>query len=288
MNRLILLIMSCFLWAAKTDAHPGVGVVMDSKGNVFYTDLDHVWKISPDGELSIAVKNVHTHELYMDENDDLYGEHEWYEGEATDKWGNSVWCLSSTGELEQAIAPVEGFLSDNTLVRDMKGNTYWPEKSGKREMLKTTKLANGQSSLFTEHLFRNIRWMYFSKSDKNLYVVDHLKLKRVKPNGEVTVVADNLKENAPPYAGVADHHYVYSPWTDSDKNVYVAVYGARKVKKINADGSIKTVFESEKGWSPCGGMTDPDGSRWIMEFSERNKTRIIKISPDGKQTVFQA
>ena len=28
------------------EAHPGIGIVMDDDGNVFYTDLTHVWKIS--------------------------------------------------------------------------------------------------------------------------------------------------------------------------------------------------------------------------------------------------
>ena len=79
----------CLLISGSThlNAHPSIGLVSDSRGNIYYTDLVHVWKITPDGERSIAVKDVHTHELYIDDIDDLYGEHEWYEGEATDKKG---------------------------------------------------------------------------------------------------------------------------------------------------------------------------------------------------------
>jgi hypothetical protein len=61
-------------------AHPGVGIVQDSRGNVFLTDLKQVWKIAPDGQRSVAVPNVHTHELILDKDDNLYGEHLWYEG----------------------------------------------------------------------------------------------------------------------------------------------------------------------------------------------------------------
>ncbi|MEK6565879.1 MAG: hypothetical protein AABZ41_04135, partial [Bacteroidota bacterium] len=61
---------------------------MDSQGNVYYTDLKHVWKLTPDGTKSIAIRNVHTHELYIDPQDNLYGEHLWYEGDATKKWGH--------------------------------------------------------------------------------------------------------------------------------------------------------------------------------------------------------
>jgi hypothetical protein len=31
-------------------AHPGVGIVQDSRGNVFYTDAKQVWRITPDGK----------------------------------------------------------------------------------------------------------------------------------------------------------------------------------------------------------------------------------------------
>lgn len=286
MNRLIVILFYFFLSPSIAEAHPGVGIVKDGKGNVFYTDLTHVWKISPDGERSIAVRNVHSHELYLDAQGNLYGEHEWYEGEATDKWGNYVWCLSKDGLLKKSIADVEGFLDNNTLVRDIEGNSYWVKKSRDYQILmKQTR--NSQNILFTEHQFKDIRWTYFSKNDKNLYVVDNLKIKKVSPSGNVTVIADNLKETKPPFEGVADRHYIFGIWTDMDKNVFVAVYGASQVKKIGANGKITTVFESEPGWSPCGGMIAPDGTKWIMEFSKNNKTQVRKINPEGKQTLYR-
>ncbi|MCM4152900.1 hypothetical protein DHD05_15005 [Arenibacter sp. N53] len=285
MNRFIIILFCYFLCPSIAEAHPGVGIVMDGNGNVFYTDLTHVWKISPDGERSIAVRNVHTHELYLDVNGDLYGEHEWYEGEATDKWGNYVWCLSKDGVLEKSIPDVEGFLDNDTLVRDMEGNSYWEKKSGDYQIL-MRETSNGQNSKFTKHHFKDIRWTHFSKNDKNLYVVDKLEIKKVSPSGNVTLIADDLKETKPPFEGVADRHYIFGIWTDKDINVYVAVYGASKIKKIDADGKITTVFESESGWSPCGGLIAPDGTQWIMEFSENNKTRVVKIDAFGARKIY--
>jgi len=91
--------------AAPLAAHPGVGIVMDRRGNVFYTDLKQVWKITPDGRKTVAVPEVHSHELCLDERGNLYGEHLWYEGEATNKWGHRVWRLGTDG----ALAPMHGF-----------------------------------------------------------------------------------------------------------------------------------------------------------------------------------
>lgn len=285
--RKILFPALCFLLYLNTaTAHPGIGIVMDSKGNVYYTDLSHVWKISPKGTRTIAVRNVHTHELFLDARDNLYGEHEWYKGEASDTWGNYVWKLSSEGELTKTIPDVEGFLDNNTLVRDPDGNSYWPAGSGDHEILNKENL-KGEVTRFTPHLFRDIRWMYFSEFDNNLYVVDHLNICKVSAGGKVTTIAEGLKESAPPFEGVADHHYIFGLWMDPQTNLYAAVYGAGKVKKIDPEGRITTVYESEQGWSPCGGLIGPDGTQWILEFSDTNNTRVKKISPGGEQRVFE-
>ena len=55
-------------------AHPGIGIVKNSKGIIYYSDLQQVWKIE-NGLKTIAVPGVHSHELYMDSADNLYGEH---------------------------------------------------------------------------------------------------------------------------------------------------------------------------------------------------------------------
>ena len=287
MNRtfLIALFLCCFLIPNLANAHPGIGIVMDKNGNIYYTDLVHVWKIAPDGTRSIAVKDVHTHELYLDANGDLYGEHEWYEGEATDKWGNYVWCLTKDGEFKKVITDVEGFLDNTTLVRDADGNSYWSRKEGDIQTL-MRQTQDGVDHQFSDHVFEDIRWMHFSENDKQLYVVDHLSVKRVDANGKVVVVSKNLKKGSALLQRVADRHYVFGLWTDSDLNTYVALYGAGTVKKIDSDGNAKVVFSSSMGWSPCGGLMAQDGTMWIMEFSRTNKTRVRKILPNGQSILY--
>lgn len=285
MKKLISLFFSCFLFIGTISAHPGIGIVMDNDGNVFYTDLTHVWKISPEGARTIAVKNVHTHELYIDSNGDLYGSHEWYEGEATDKWGNYVWCLSKDGVFEKVIPDVEGFLDNTTLIRDAEGNSYWSKKSGNSELLMKQTL-DGSSYKLTEHLFTDIRWIHYSEIDNNVYVADQLAVKKITPSGVVLILADDLKEAKPSFEGVADRHYLFGIWTSSNHNVYVASYGAGKVKKISATGKVSTIFVSEEGWSPCGGMIDKNGTMWIMEFSSKNSTRVRKLVPNGENVLY--
>ncbi|MEJ2006089.1 MAG: hypothetical protein P8X57_14255 [Cyclobacteriaceae bacterium] len=285
MKKHMVCLLICLAACEVLVAHPGIGIVSDSEGNVFFTDLEHVWKISTDGELSIAVENVHTHELFIDENDNLYGEHEWYNGERTDTWGNYVWCLKKNGEFEKTIPDVEGFLENNTLVRDPLGNSYWAEDSSGYDQLRITTV-DGKENLFSKHKFRDIRWMYYSEDDQHLYVVNNLLIKKVNGKGDVTTVASGLKEKEPSFNGVSDRHYIFGIWTDRNQDLFVAVFGSGKVVRVEKSGNISEIFKSPEGWSPCGGMSANDGTLWILEFSEDNRTRVRKIEASGRQTVF--
>ena len=286
MTRFIFFSLFVALSCYSLQAHPGIGIVMDSRGNIYYTDLTHVWKISPQGNLMKAVHDVHTHQLYLDENDFLYGEHEWYMGEAVDKWGNYTWVLSPEGKFSK-LMEVEGFLENNRLVRDGTGNSYWLKRHDDFQLVYQQSMS-GNNTLFSSHRFNNIRWMYFSKTDNHLYIVDHLEVKKIAQTGDVAVVSGAFKEETTPFAGVADHHYLFGLWTDTHGVIYVAVFGAGKIKKINPEGDISTFYESEAGWSPCGGLVAPQGISWILEFSEDNQTRVIRLSADGNRKVYIA
>src|SRR6185436_5881641 len=110
MFRTINIIITLIFISNISIAHPGIGVVEDSRGNIFYTDLEQVWKVAPNGVKSIAVPNVHTHELFLDENDNLFGEHLWYNGDATKTWGHYVWKFTKNGQFQKIIPNTNGFL----------------------------------------------------------------------------------------------------------------------------------------------------------------------------------
>ena len=281
-----LVLISLLFVSHTLQAHPGVGIVMDSKGNVFYTDLVHVWKISAKGEVSIAVKDVHTHQLVIDEHDNLYGEHVWYEGEATDSWSYYVWCLDYNGDLEYVVPPTRGFPENNTLVRDQAGNSYFAHKSGDHEILKR-QLDNGQIESFSSHRFSDIRWLFHDPLVDRLLVIDNLTLKTVGRDGSVKILSDKLHDSGKNHEDIDDRHYLMGAWSDSHENIYVAAFGARKVKRINPGGDVETIYKSPIGWSPCGGLVAPDGSLWIMEFSVLNKARVRKINPGGKDDIYK-
>src|SRR5262249_24734030 len=109
---------------APTLAHPGIGIVLDGAGNVFYTDLSQVWKVAPDGKRTVAVPHVHTHELYLDAEGALYSEHLWYEGDATGKFDYRVWRLTTEGKIEEVVPATRELRTTYSFVRDAAGNMY--------------------------------------------------------------------------------------------------------------------------------------------------------------------
>jgi hypothetical protein len=268
-------------------AHPGTGIVMDSRGNVFYTDLKQVWKISPDGKKSIALSNVHTHELYIDAQDNLYGEHLWYEGEAIDKWGHRVWCLKADGTLLQIISSREGFreeYKDFFFLRDRAGNMYWADRSEPTVIRKRT--PDGViTDLCKTHNFRDVRWMTVS-AEGTVYLTDDDDLRRITPDGVVATIARNLKERSLFEFFWGDQHNLMGLWLDAEENVYVAVLGARKVKKVSRDGRVEVVARSSAPWSPTGGFVAPNGDLWLLEYGGGFAARARRISRDGADKTF--
>jgi hypothetical protein len=262
------------------EGHPGVGIVQDSRGNVFFTDLKQIWKITPDRTLSVAVPNVHTHELCLDAEDNLYGEHLWGAGGG---WRHRVWCLKRAGTLSDVISSRDGFLEDYGFVRDQAGNMYWADRGAKTAIKKRS--PDGAITAHTTADFRAVQWMT-ATADGTLFLMDRGDLRRVSPEGHVTTVVAALSEHKPPPSGVSDRNYHMGLWTDKQGSVYVAVARERLVLRVEADGKTKVVARTGESWSPSGGMIDRDGNLWLLEYNSANAVRARRIDREGRERVF--
>lgn len=283
-RHLLILLTLWLALASSATAHPGVGIVMDRQGNVFYTDLKQVWKISPQGKKSIAVRNVHTHELCLDSDGNLYGEHLWYEGEATDRWGYRVWRLSPDGKLVDVIPSRQGFLRDYSFVRDAAGNMYWAEREP-RTVIRKRAPDGTISTLAACPSCRDVRWMT-ATADGTVRFIDAGDLVEVSPAGSPRTLAKHLQERSFTQPQVNDSHLLMGLWTDAAKNTYIASYGSRVVKKVTSAGQVQVAARSSFPWAPTGGFVAPNGDLWLLECSTTNAVRVRRIGRDGRVTVF--
>jgi len=278
-----LLISSFLLLISFTvTAHPGIGIVKDNKGNIYYTDLGKVWKISLDGSKTVVVSGVHTHELYMDEHDNLYGEHLWYNGETQNTWGHYDWCLKNTGELVKEIDPTEGFPSNYSFVRDSSGNIYWVERFTTSKIMKKTK--SGEVMKLTEGKFGFIGWLTCTKNG-SLYFTENNKLHRLSPHGKsdsyrIETLAESIGSKSTDFSMMGRNYDSYGIWTDAAGNVYLAMIDSKKVIRIGADGNAQTILTSNSLWTVCSGIFDNNGNMWVLENSVSNKVRVRKITKE--------
>jgi len=259
-------------------AHPGIGIVEDSHGNIFYTDLANVWRIAADGTKTLAVPGVHTHELCLDADDTLYGEHLWYEGDATKKWGHRVWKRTRDGAIGDVFPAREGFLTDYSFVRDRTGAMYWADR-GEKTVVKR-RAPDGSIATFSDGPFRDVRWMTVTP-DGIVYVVDTGRLLHVTADGKVAVVVAALSAKKPPPAKVGDPHYQGGLWTGAKGSVYVAVSEERLVLEVKAEGRTRVAARSRFPWAPYGGMVDKAGNLWMLETSAVNAVRVRRIGKNG-------
>ena len=276
------------LFSGLAGAHPGVGIVMDSRGNVFFTDLKRVWRVAPDGRKSVAVPNVHTHELCLDADDNLYGEHLWYEGDRTGKWGHRVWKLAPTGQVTDVIAAREGFLTDYSFVRDKAGNMYWADRGTPTKIRK--RAPDGRISDLLAAPFANVRWMTAAR-DGTVYLIDYRgragnDVVRVSTAGRMETVVRALYQSGFSILPNSNLHDVMGLAEDKDGNIFVAVAGDRTVRKVTSPGAVTVAAKSPGPWSPTGVLPAANGDLWVLEYGAVNAVRVRRIRADGSVTTF--
>lgn len=278
MRRLIILL---WLLPALSQAHPSVSILMDSKGNVYYSDLKQVWKITPAGTKSIAVPNVHSHELFIDSNDNLYGEHVWSDGDTSNSWAHFTWRLNASGVFEKLIPNTRGFPANYSFNRDHQGRMYWAGPPGACQKIMRKNL-DGSITATGNTCMKKIRWMTVTPEGV-VYFIDDQDLKKMDVSGQVTMVATNIPELS--LSANRDSHYISGVSLGSDQTVYVADYSGHKVRKYK--GKTKGIAtETREPWSPAGTLLAPNGDFWILEYSNTNEVRVEKITTTGQRIIY--
>lgn len=264
-------------------AHPGVGIVMDSKGNVFYTDTEQVLKIDVDGRKSVVIPNVHTHELFLDANDNLYGEHLWYEG-STDSWGHYVWRYSAAGRFEKIKPDTKGFLEDYSFARDHVGNMFWADNDKPcQHVVRMDSRRN--KSFVSDACFENIRWIYVNPKGELLFA-DFQDVVKIDQQGKAKKVAKQIANKSWTKSTVDNQNSVFGVWDDAAGNIYTAVASNRVVKKFDTSGKEEIAFRTPAPWIPTGGLVSPSGELWVLECSDTNAVRVERVTSTNNRIVY--
>ncbi len=296
---LLAVFAQAVVFAANAWPHPGWGIVMDRHGQVFFTDLKQIWRIDAQGQLTRYVAHKHTHQLFLDEHDNLWGEHITYDA-ARDRWWVSIWKAAPDGILTDFIPPSTAPPPGFSFIRDPSGNMYsWNGDNHERQqsqILRKTPEGNltvlagstwghadGKGSEAKLTSVGGMTWAPYGF----LYVSDGPSVRRVAPNGTVTTLASGLVAHIPSFdpAGGGLFNRLMGLAADPQGNVYVANYGNRRVLKITPAGQVATLARTGWFWSPSG-VTVAGHNVYVLEYTVLpipglDRARVRKISPDG-------
>ena len=114
-------------------------------------------------------------------------------------------------------------------------------------------------------------------ADGTVYFTDAGDLRMVSPSGQISTLARNRAAGAGSVPQGQEWRLVMGLWTDGARNVYVAVYGRREVKRVSAAGRVEVVARSRFPWSPTGGLIAPNGDLWLLESTFANAVRARRI-----------
>lgn len=255
-------------------AHPGIGIVKDSKGNIYYTDLHQVWKIHA-GVKTVVVPEVHTHELYIDQNDNLFGEGGYYDSQ-TNKFYHYLWVLRSNGRIDTVIGMTQAYVRpDFSLARDANGNEFYLKRfiaphTDTHHIYKKT--PNGHEIILATGDFKDVNWLHPQK-DKSLLYVSKNCIYRVDSLGHIVRLTDQLRNTHSTKS--QDDVLVWGVWQDQSGNIYAAVISDKTIRKIDRWGHMTTIYLSDDGWAPLHGIFDNENNLWVLENSVNNDVRVI-------------
>ena len=283
-------------------AHPGWGIVVDEYGSVYFTDLERVWKIDPEGRASVFVEDVHTHELYIDEAGTIYGEHEWYE-ESSGTFHTRYWKAAPDGRVTQ--------ISDEEAARffdrwDSEGNRYRLTNDREEAVVvkttpqgTTTRIAGGAFG-YADGPGPAARFRLFGTSawgpDGRLYFTNGGLLRWLDSDGMVSTMVG--PEQGFPHSVQDDGRPRYSALLGlaiaGDGTVYFADIDQRKLFEVTADGVVTVVLEPGVLWTPVG-VTLVGSDVYVLECRRdfaaptnrigRTGPRVRKLVPDGSVTI---
>ncbi|HJQ97181.1 MAG TPA: SMP-30/gluconolactonase/LRE family protein, partial [Candidatus Polarisedimenticolaceae bacterium] len=276
MRRLLLAAAAGLLLASPLLAHPGSGIAVDRKGEVYFVDTGGgLWKIDAKGAL-VSVASPRFHWMALDPDDKLKA------GRLPSiPGGELAWAGSKPAVLLSSDVPV---------AIGSEGDLYYPSRTS-AEALDVVRLkSSGQRSVVA-----SVRRGYLNGlalgPNGSVYYTDDASVRRIDAQGRTTAVAEKVALtgcSSIPSTDGASGPYLRGLAVDPDGAVYVAASGCGRVLKIAPGGTVTTVVQTESPWSPTA-IALAGKDLYVLEYlhtaAEDRRAwlpRVRKITPDGR------
>jgi hypothetical protein len=274
------MLLAFLLLPFMAHAHPGVGIVMNSKGTIYYTDLEQVWQIV-NGARSVLVPNVHTHELYVDKDDNLFGEGGYYDA-SSEKFYHYLWVRRTDGSMDTVIGMRQAYvIQDFSLARDRDGIEYYVKRNLARPDTNHIyrRVPGGRESIVATGNFGSVSWLHPQADGSILYIRGNA-LYEVDRAGLVHLIKAGIGKANPTYVHYGVRTLLWGAWRDAARNHYVAIFSDQVIRKIDSAGAMTVVYRSPGQWTPLHGLFDQEGRLWVLETSDKNEVRVVAAGMD--------
>jgi hypothetical protein len=281
------------LAATAASAHPPYGIVSDQKGRVYFTDLEQVWRIEPDGKVALfrpGVEGVHVHELALAPNGDVIGVQNAYDS-GRDEYSSGNWRRTPDGR-ESWPVPMARFAPNGSgPTLDRAGNSYvtqWVSNDDHRVML-FRRSPSGRvdllfgdprvASRFRSEMAADVGGLALAP-DGAVIFADGTLVRRVGPGGEASVLFDGG-------AGATLRGLALAP----DGTILIADLAGHRLVSIAPDGTATILYRGTPGWGPTG-VALVGGRVLVLEAEEdpsfhSHLVRVVEVA-GGKARVVAA
>ena len=279
-------------------AHPGSGIVVDQKGQVFFVETGDpdvrfsgcIWEIDRQGKLTCFHPSG-AHYLALDANGSFARADlkKWFDQRLTPNFERIP-----LSDPKPALIQTDGV----PFVVGRDGYLYYAKGN-----LDVARLSpDGKETLLARNLkeitdkLGGIKGLA-SGPDGSLYASCPSAILKIKLDGTVTTLVQPIAlkdcdQYLPPGTPESQKPYLRGLAVDRRGTVYTAATGCRCVLKITSDGQVKTILKAERPWSPTGvavfgedvyvlEYTNPNGAR-----TEGWLPRVRKLGRDGKVRIL--
>jgi hypothetical protein len=302
MRGLSRLAAACFAFlGAAASAHPTWGIAADASGQVWFSQLESVWRIDARGGLHLirpAVEGHHVHELRLDASGNLIGEELSYDPE-TQLYHSAVWEVTPSGAAHYLLAPTTSPPLGFGIWSDRAGNRYqvqWNDNQ-RRNLLVFRRAPDGRVTRLLGSAAEAAGYrpsvLYNSggfaiAADGTAFFTDRASLYAIAPGGAVQRLATLCEEVAKrPCARPANLRGIALGLGGS---LYLADAAGRRVLRREPGGRFQSLLASGAGWSPHGVALSAD-ALFVLEFTDHrqgvpDQVRVRKLARDGRVTIL--
>lgn len=290
MIALRLLAALTLLFASPAVAHPPRGIAVAEDGRVYFSDLERIWSIAPNGRMMVIRRSVgaHTHELFLDAGGHLFGEDSFYDP-ATRRYRAALWMIAPDGSYSTTYGPTGNPAFGAGVLRDRFGCSYLVGETRARALLLHRLCPGGRPQLLSDRaaargaeppvLLSNVGGAAFGP-DGSFFFRHRGIVQRLRAGDRLVTAAAGF---APENFGIA---------VDESGALYVVEHANRRIVRVGANGRRSVPITAQAPWAPSG-VAVRGGALYVLEVmdyaaGQPNRFRVRRLGRDGRARLLGA